>query len=76
MSLPVYSRSRADLPRTAAVVVTPVLTVSTTGVIAPEFGAADTRNEDHPTAQALRCMRRLIAGPAATRLIERIRKVG
>ena len=74
MSLPVYSRSRADLPRTPAIVV--ALTVAATGVIARESRAADTRNEDHPTAQALRCMGRLIADPAVTRPIERIRKVG
>jgi hypothetical protein len=74
--LPEYSRSRVDLPRTAAIVVALSLTVAATGAIAHEFRAADTRNEDHPTAQALRCMGRLIANPAATRLIERIRKVG
>jgi hypothetical protein len=74
MKLPVYSRSRADLTRTAAIVVALLLTAAT-GAIAHEFRAADTRNEN-PTAQALRCTGRLIAGPAVTRLIERIRKVG
>jgi tripartite ATP-independent transporter DctP family solute receptor len=57
--LPVYSR--ADLPRTAALVVALSLTVATMGAIAREFRAADTQNEDYPTVQALRYMGRLIA---------------
>ena len=72
--MPVYSR--ADLPRTAAIVVALFLTVAATGAIAREFRAADSQNEDYPAVQALRCMGRLIADPAVTQLIERIRKVG
>ena len=57
--MPVYSR--ADLSRTAALVVALYLTVAATGAIAREFRAADTQNEDYPTVQALRFMGRLIA---------------
>jgi tripartite ATP-independent transporter DctP family solute receptor len=53
--------SRADLSRTAVLVVALFLTVATTGAIAREFRAADTQNEDYPTVQALRFMGRLIA---------------
>jgi tripartite ATP-independent transporter DctP family solute receptor len=53
--------SRADLPRTAALVVALFLTVAATGAIAREFRAADTQNEDYPTVQALRYMGGLIA---------------
>jgi tripartite ATP-independent transporter DctP family solute receptor len=53
--------SRADLSRTAALVVALYLTVAATGAIAREFRAADTQNEDYPTVQALRFMGRLIA---------------
>jgi tripartite ATP-independent transporter DctP family solute receptor len=53
--------SRADLSRTAALVVALSLTVGSTGAIAREFRAADTQNEDYPTVQALRYMGRLIA---------------
>jgi tripartite ATP-independent transporter DctP family solute receptor len=53
--------SRADLSRTAALVVALFLTVAATGAIAREFRAADTQNEDYPTVQALRFMGRLIA---------------
>jgi tripartite ATP-independent transporter DctP family solute receptor len=53
--------SRADLPRTAALVVALSLTVAATGAIAREFRAADTQNEDYPTVQALRYMGGLIA---------------
>jgi tripartite ATP-independent transporter DctP family solute receptor len=53
--------SRADLSRTAAVVVALFLTVAATGAIAREFRAADTQNEDYPTVQALRFMGSLIA---------------
>jgi hypothetical protein len=41
MKLPVYSR--ADLPRTAAVVVTPFQTAVSTGVVARELRVADVR---------------------------------
>ncbi|MFY9956864.1 TRAP transporter substrate-binding protein [Bradyrhizobium sp.] len=57
--MPVYSR--ADLSRTAALVVALLLAAAATGVIAREFRAADTQNEDYPTVQALRYMGRLIA---------------
>jgi tripartite ATP-independent transporter DctP family solute receptor len=53
--------SRADLSRTAALVVALFLTVAATGAIAREFRAADTQNEDYPTVQALRFMGSLIA---------------
>jgi tripartite ATP-independent transporter DctP family solute receptor len=53
--------SRADLSRTAALVVALLLAVATTGAIAREFRAADTQNEDYPTVQALRFMGSLIA---------------
>jgi tripartite ATP-independent transporter DctP family solute receptor len=53
--------SRADLSRTAALVVALFLTVAATGAIAREFRAADTQNEGYPTVQALRFMGSLIA---------------
>jgi TRAP-type C4-dicarboxylate transport system substrate-binding protein len=53
--------SRADLSRTAALVVALFLTATATGAVAREFRAADTRNEDYPTVQALRYMGRLVA---------------
>jgi tripartite ATP-independent transporter DctP family solute receptor len=53
--------SRADLSRTAALVVALLLAAAATGAIAREFRAADTQNEDYPTVQALRYMGRLIA---------------
>ena len=52
---------RADLSRTAALVVALLLTAAATGAIAREFRAADTQNEDYPTVQALRYMGGLIA---------------
>jgi tripartite ATP-independent transporter DctP family solute receptor len=52
--------SRADLSRTAALVVALFLTAAATGANAREFRAADTQNEDYPTVQALRYMGRLI----------------
>ncbi len=71
--LPVYSR--ADLRRTAAVVVALFLTAAATGAVARQSRAPDTQNEHYQTAQALRCMGRPIADAAAAQLIERIRKV-
>jgi TRAP-type C4-dicarboxylate transport system substrate-binding protein len=59
MKLPVYSR--ADLPRTAALVVALLLTAVSTSAIACEFRAADTQSGDYPTVQALRYMGDLIA---------------
>jgi tripartite ATP-independent transporter DctP family solute receptor len=53
--------SRADLSRTAALVVALFLTAAATGAVAREFRAADTQNEDYPTVQALRYMGGLIA---------------
>ena len=53
--------SRADLSRTAVLVVALLLTAAATGTVAREFRAADTQNEDYPTVQALRYMGRLIA---------------
>jgi tripartite ATP-independent transporter DctP family solute receptor len=52
--------SRADLSRTAALVVALSLAAISTGAAAREFRAADTQNEDYPTVQALRYMDRLI----------------
>ena len=59
--------SRADLSRTAALVVALLLTATATGAVAREFRAADTQNEDYPTVQALRYMGRLIAERAGGR---------
>jgi TRAP-type C4-dicarboxylate transport system substrate-binding protein len=59
MKLPVYSR--ADLSRTVALVVVLSLAAVSTSAFAREFRAADTRNEDYPTVQALLCMGRLVA---------------
>jgi TRAP-type C4-dicarboxylate transport system substrate-binding protein len=53
--------SRADLSRIAALVVAPFLAAAATGAVAREFRAADTRNEDYPTVQALRYMGRPVA---------------
>jgi TRAP-type C4-dicarboxylate transport system substrate-binding protein len=43
------------------VVVALLLTAVSTGVVAREFQAADTQNEDYPTVQALRYMDSLVA---------------
>jgi len=59
--------SRADLSRTAALVVALLLAAVATGAFAREFRAADTQNEDYPTVQALRYMGRLIAERAGGR---------
>jgi tripartite ATP-independent transporter DctP family solute receptor len=59
MKLPVYSR--ADLSRTIALVVALLLAAVSTSVVAREFRAADTQNEDYPTVQALRYMGRVVA---------------
>ena len=53
--------SRADLSRTAALVVALALAAISTSAVAREFRAADTQNEDYPTVQALRYMGGLIA---------------
>jgi hypothetical protein len=53
--------SRADLPRTVAIVVALFLTAISTSAVAREFRATDTQSEDHPTVQARRYMGRLIA---------------
>ena len=52
---------RADLSRTMILVVSLFLTAASTGVLAREFRAADTQNEDYPTVQALRFMGSLMA---------------
>ena len=52
---------RAELQRTVVVVVALLLTAGSTGVLAREFRAADTQNEDYPTVQALRFMGRQIS---------------
>jgi tripartite ATP-independent transporter DctP family solute receptor len=59
MQLPVYSR--ADLSRTVAPVVALFLAAVWTSVVAREFRAADTQNEDYPTVPALRSMGRMVA---------------
>ena len=59
--------SRANLSRTAALVVALLLAAVATGAFAREFRAADTQNEDYPTVQALRYMGRLIAERAGGR---------
>jgi TRAP-type C4-dicarboxylate transport system substrate-binding protein len=43
------------------VVVALLLTAVSTGVVAREFRAGDTQNEDYPTVQALRYMNSLVA---------------
>lgn len=53
--------SRADLSRTVAIVVALFSTAASTSAVTREFRAADTQNEDYPTAQALRYMDHLIA---------------
>ena len=63
--MPVYSR--ADLSRTATLVVTLFLTAISTNGVAREFRAADTQSEDYPTVQALRYMGRLIAESPGSR---------
>lgn len=50
--------SRAHLSRTVALVVAPSLTAVSTGALAREFRAADTRSENDPTVLAPRCMGR------------------
>ena len=59
MKLPVYSR--ADLSRTAALVVALSLAAVSTSAVARVFRAADTQSEDYPTVQALHYMSRVIA---------------
>jgi tripartite ATP-independent transporter DctP family solute receptor len=53
--------SRADLSRTAALVVALSFVMAATGAVAREFRVADTQNEEYPTVQALRYMGGLIA---------------
>ncbi len=53
--------SRADISRSAAIIVALSLTAASTGVAAREFRVADTQNEEYPTVQALRYMGSLIA---------------
>ena len=53
--------SRADLSRTVALVVALSLTAVSTSASARKFRAADTRNENYPTVQALSYIGRLIA---------------
>lgn len=52
---------RADLSRTMKLVVALCLTAASTGVLAREFRAADTQNEDYPTVQALGYMGSLVS---------------
>ena len=67
MSLPVYSR--AHLSRTVALVVALSLTAVSTGAVAREIRAADTRSEVYPAAQALHCMSRVSAEKSGGRRI-------
>ena len=77
--LPVYCR--ADLSRTIRLVVALSLAAASTGVFAREFRAADTRNEEYPTMQALYGAAwsgntaKAERDPAMAELIERMRKV-
>lgn len=64
--MPVYSR--AEIPRTVAIVVALLLTATTTIASAREFRAADTQSEDYPTVQALRYTGRLIEEKSGGRL--------
>jgi tripartite ATP-independent transporter DctP family solute receptor len=63
--LPVY---RADLTRTLTLVVALLLTLAPTNVLAREFRAADTQNDDYPTVQALHFMGRLVEERSGGRL--------
>jgi TRAP-type C4-dicarboxylate transport system substrate-binding protein len=63
---------RADLPRTLTLVVALLLTVAPTSVVAREFRAADTQNEDYPTVEALRFMGSLVAERSGGRLQIRV----
>lgn len=62
--------SRADLSRTGAIVVALFFAAISTNAVAREFRAADTRNEDYPTVQALRCMGPLIGERSGGRAIK------
>jgi tripartite ATP-independent transporter DctP family solute receptor len=66
------SEYRADLSRAVTLVVALFLTVATTRVLAREFRAADTQNEDYPTVQALRYMGRLVEERSGGRLQIRV----
>jgi len=63
---------RADLPRTLTLVVALLLTVAPTSVLAREFRAADTQNDDYPTVQALRYMGGLVEQRSGGRLQIRV----
>jgi TRAP-type C4-dicarboxylate transport system substrate-binding protein len=51
---------RAELQRTVVLVVALLLTAGSTDALAREFRAADTQNEEYPTAQAPRFMERQV----------------
>jgi TRAP-type C4-dicarboxylate transport system substrate-binding protein len=57
--LPVYSR--ADISRTMAIVVAPLLTADATRTLARQFRAAEPQSEDDPAVEALRHTGRLVA---------------
>jgi tripartite ATP-independent transporter DctP family solute receptor len=59
---------RADLTRTLTLVVALLLTLAPTNVLAREFRAADTQNDDYPTVQALHFMGRLVEERSGGRL--------
>jgi TRAP-type C4-dicarboxylate transport system substrate-binding protein len=64
---------RADLPRTLTLVVAlSLMVVAPTSVLAREFRAADTQNDDYPTVQALRFMGSLVAERSGGRLQIRV----
>ncbi len=52
---------RADLSRTMKLVVALCLTAVSTSIVAREFRAADTQNEDYPTVQALGYMGSMVS---------------
>ena len=58
---------RADLSRTMTLVVALFWMAASTGVFARDFRAADTRNEDYPTVQALRYLGSMVAERSAGR---------
>jgi tripartite ATP-independent transporter DctP family solute receptor len=62
----------AEIRRTVVLVVVLLLAAVSTGVAAREFRAADTRNEDYPTVQAMRFMGSLIEQKTDGRLKIRI----
>ncbi len=64
--------SRAEISRTAVLVVALLLAAGSTSALAREFRAADTQSEDYPTVQALRFMGSMIEEKTGGRLQIRV----